>query len=76
VTEALKNVNFTTKLGEQVLFDNTGAMAAKYDVVNWQRGINGEVQFKAVGYYDASLPSGQQFVLNNEDIVWAGEKRE
>ncbi|XP_053090987.1 extracellular calcium-sensing receptor-like [Pangasianodon hypophthalmus] len=76
VIEALKKVNFTTQLGEQVWFDSTGATAAKYDVVNWQRGFNGKVQFKAVGYYDASLPSGQQFVLNTEDIFWAGEKRE
>ncbi|XP_053479632.1 extracellular calcium-sensing receptor-like [Ictalurus furcatus] len=76
VIEAIKNLNFTTKLGEKVWFDSTGAMPAKYDVVNWQRGFNGEVQFKAVGYYDASLPSGQQFVLNTEDIFWAGEKRE
>ncbi|XP_053534294.1 extracellular calcium-sensing receptor-like [Ictalurus punctatus] len=76
VVEALKKVNFTTKLGDHVWFDSTGATAAKYDVVNWQRGFNGEVQFKAVGYYDASLPNGQQFVLNTADIVWAGEKRE
>ncbi|XP_046720798.1 extracellular calcium-sensing receptor-like [Silurus meridionalis] len=76
VVTALKKVNFTTKVGEQVWFDKTGAMAARYDVLNWQRGYNGEVQFKAVGYYDASLPSGQQFVLNSKDILWAGEKRE
>ncbi|XP_053479630.1 extracellular calcium-sensing receptor-like [Ictalurus furcatus] len=76
VVEFLKKVNFTTKLGEQVWFDSTGATVAKYDVVNWQRGFNGEVQFKVVGYYDASLPSGQQFVLNDEDIVWAAETRE
>ncbi|XP_060780387.1 extracellular calcium-sensing receptor-like [Neoarius graeffei] len=76
VVEALKKVNFTNKLGEQVWFDSNGATAAKYDVVNWQQGLNGEVVFKTVGYYDASLPSGQQFVLNVEDIVWAGEKRQ
>ncbi|XP_053534293.1 extracellular calcium-sensing receptor-like [Ictalurus punctatus] len=76
VVKSLKKVNFTTKLGDQVWFDSTGATAAKFEVVNWQRGFNGEVQFKVVGYYDASLPNGQQFVLNAEDIVWAGEKRE
>ncbi|KAM9480742.1 extracellular calcium-sensing receptor-like [Clarias gariepinus] len=76
VRQSLKKVNFTTKVGEQVWFDSTGATAAKYDVVNWQRGLSGEVQFKAVGYYDASLPTGQQFVLNSEDIVWAGEIQE
>ncbi|XP_060733757.1 extracellular calcium-sensing receptor-like [Tachysurus vachellii] len=76
VVQSLKKVNFTTKIGDHILFDSTGATAAKYDVVNWQRGFNGEVEFKVVGYYDASLPDGQQFVLNAEDIVWAGEKRE
>ncbi|KAM9481508.1 extracellular calcium-sensing receptor-like [Clarias gariepinus] len=76
VVEALKKVNFTSTLGEQVWFDSTGATAAKYDVVNWEQGFNGEVQFKVLGYYDASLPSGQQFVLSAEEIVWAGEKLE
>ncbi|XP_060780384.1 extracellular calcium-sensing receptor-like [Neoarius graeffei] len=76
VVESLKKVNFTTKAGEHIWFDSTGATAAKYDVVNWQQGFGGDVQFKVIGYYDASLPTGQQFVLNAEDIVWAGEKRE
>ncbi|XP_060780389.1 extracellular calcium-sensing receptor-like [Neoarius graeffei] len=76
VVESLKKVNFTTKVGEQIWFDSNGATSAKYDVVNWQRGLTGEVVFKTVGYFDASLPSGQQFVLNVEDIVWAGEKRQ
>ncbi|KAF5892186.1 extracellular calcium-sensing receptor-like, partial [Clarias magur] len=76
VVNYLKSINFTTKVGDKVWFDSTGAVAAKFDVVNWQRAGNGEVQFKVVGYYDASLPTGQQFVLNVDDIVWAGEKRE
>ncbi|XP_053356956.1 extracellular calcium-sensing receptor-like [Clarias gariepinus] len=76
VVNSLKKVNFMSNVGEQVWFDTTGATAPKYDVVNWQQGINGEVQFKVLGYYDASLPNGQQFVLNAEDILWAGEKKE
>ncbi|XP_053090930.1 extracellular calcium-sensing receptor-like [Pangasianodon hypophthalmus] len=75
VGEFLKNVNCTTDVGE-VCLDSNGAMTAKYNVVNWQRGLNGEVQCKAVVYYIASLPSGQRFVLNAEDIVWTGEKIE
>ncbi|XP_053356946.1 extracellular calcium-sensing receptor-like [Clarias gariepinus] len=73
VVDSLKKVNFTTKLGDRVFFDSTGATAAKYDVVNWQQGLNGQMQFKVVGCYDASFPNGQQFVLNGENIVWAGE---
>ncbi|KAF3692678.1 Extracellular calcium-sensing receptor [Channa argus] len=76
VVESLKQVNFTIKNGEQVWFDNTGATVAQYEVVNWQRGINGSIQFKPVGYYDASLPPGRKFVLKNEDIMWPGEIRE
>ncbi|XP_007231601.4 extracellular calcium-sensing receptor-like isoform X1 [Astyanax mexicanus] len=76
VIEFLKKVNFTTKTGEQVWFDSTGATAAKYDVINWQRGPDGEVLFKQVGYFDASLPPGQQFVMTDKNIVWAGGQAE
>ncbi|XP_047450356.1 extracellular calcium-sensing receptor-like [Mugil cephalus] len=76
VVEALKQVNFTIKSGDQVWFDSTGATVAKYDVVNWRRGPNGSVEFKPVGYYDDSLPPGQKFVLNTEDIMWSGESKE
>ncbi|XP_062861032.1 extracellular calcium-sensing receptor-like [Trichomycterus rosablanca] len=76
VIEYLKKVNFTTKSGDRVWFDSTGATAARYELVNWQRGPDGGVQFKVVGYYDASLPPGQQFVLDESDIVWAKGKAE
>ncbi|XP_037836541.1 extracellular calcium-sensing receptor-like [Kryptolebias marmoratus] len=76
VVEALKQVNFIIRNGDQVWFDHTGAAVAKYEVVNWQRGSNGLVQFKPVGYYDASLPSGQMFVLNTEAIMWPGGSKE
>ncbi|KAK1899474.1 Extracellular calcium-sensing receptor, partial [Dissostichus eleginoides] len=76
VVESLKQVHFTIKNGEQVWFDNTGAAVARYEVVNWQRGSDDSVQFKPVGYYDASLPLGQKFVLKTEDIVWPRGKTE
>ncbi|KAF7653746.1 hypothetical protein LDENG_00078680 [Lucifuga dentata] len=68
--ESLKQVNFTIKNGDRVWFDSTGAAVAQYEVVNWQRGSDGSVQFKPVGYYDASLPPGQKFVLRTKDITW------
>ncbi|XP_034556999.1 extracellular calcium-sensing receptor-like [Notolabrus celidotus] len=76
VVESLKRVNFTIKNGDQVWFDRTGAAVARYEVVNWQRGSDGSVQFKPVGYYDASLPPGQKFVLKTEAIMWPGGKTE
>uniref|UniRef100_A0AAQ4Q4H9 G-protein coupled receptors family 3 profile domain-containing protein n=3 Tax=Gasterosteus aculeatus TaxID=69293 RepID=A0AAQ4Q4H9_GASAC len=76
VVESLKQVNFTTKNGDQVWFDSTGAAVARYEVVNWQRGSDDLVQFKPVGYYDASLPPGQKFVLKTEAIIWPEGKTE
>uniref|UniRef100_A0A673GPF7 Extracellular calcium-sensing receptor-like n=2 Tax=Sinocyclocheilus rhinocerous TaxID=307959 RepID=A0A673GPF7_9TELE len=72
VVEALKKVNFIIKMGDHVWFDSTGATVAQYEVVNWQKDSNGSIKFKAVGYYDASLPPDQRFVLNTENITWAG----
>ncbi|XP_037630469.1 extracellular calcium-sensing receptor-like [Sebastes umbrosus] len=76
VVESLKQVNFTINNGDQVWFDSTGAAVARYEVVNWQRGSDDSVQFKPVGYYDASLPPGQKFVLKTEAIMWPGGKTE
>lgn len=72
VVESLKRVNFTVKTKEQVWFDSTGAAVARYEVVNWHQGPDGTVQFKPVGYYDASLPAGHRFVLNEDNVVWPG----
>ncbi|KAL1256544.1 hypothetical protein QQF64_012089 [Cirrhinus molitorella] len=76
VVEALKHVNFTVKMGDRVWFDSTGATVAQYEVVNWQQDSDGSIQFKPVGYYDASLPLDQSFVLNTENIIWAGGQLE
>ncbi|XP_057204200.1 extracellular calcium-sensing receptor-like [Triplophysa rosa] len=76
VIESLKNVNFTVTFGDRVWFDSSGAAVAQYEVVNWQQDSDGSIQFKAVGYYDASLPPDQRFVLNTENIIWAGGQLE
>ncbi|CAI5693507.1 unnamed protein product [Oreochromis niloticus] len=76
VVESLKQVNFTIKNGDRVWFDSTGATVARYEVVNWQHGRDGSVQFIPVGYYDASLPPGQRFVLKTEAIMWPGGSKE
>ncbi|XP_056334381.1 extracellular calcium-sensing receptor-like [Danio aesculapii] len=72
VVEALKKVNFTVKFGDHVWFDSTGATIAHYEVVNWQQHSDGSFQFKQVGYYDASLPPEQRFVINIGSIIWPG----
>jgi len=76
VVEALKKVNFSVKFGDRVWFDSTGATVAQYEVVNWQQDSDGSIQFKPVGYYDASLHPEQRFVVNIKNIIWAGGQLE
>ncbi|XDV29322.1 hypothetical protein PO909_032459 [Leuciscus waleckii] len=76
VVEALKKVNFSVKFGDHVRFDSTGATVAQYEVVNWQQDSDGSIQFKPVGYYDASLHPDQRFVVNTKNIIWAGGQME
>ncbi|XP_043072479.1 extracellular calcium-sensing receptor-like [Puntigrus tetrazona] len=76
VVEALKNVHFTTKMGDYLWFDSTGAVVAQYEVINWQQDANGSIQFTPVGYYDASLPPDQRFMIKTDKIIWAGEQLE
>ncbi|XP_039613546.1 extracellular calcium-sensing receptor-like [Polypterus senegalus] len=74
VVQHLKNVNFTTIYGENIYFDRNGDPAAKYELVNWQMNNLGTVKFVKIGIYDASLPDGHQFIMNNIGIVWAGNR--
>ncbi|XP_036392015.1 extracellular calcium-sensing receptor-like [Megalops cyprinoides] len=76
VLEALKKIHFTLETGEQVSFDSNGDPAARYEVVNWQRGPDGAVQFTVVGIYDATLPAGQQFKMSPVSMVWAGGQQQ
>ncbi|XP_034780736.1 extracellular calcium-sensing receptor-like [Acipenser ruthenus] len=72
VVHYLKTVNFTTKNGENVYFDENGDPTARYALVNLQVNKESIIKCVTVGLYDASLPEGQQFIMNNVSIVWAG----
>ncbi|XP_026140978.1 extracellular calcium-sensing receptor-like [Carassius auratus] len=74
MVEAMKKVNFTTKMGDHVWFDGSGGAVAQYEVVNWQQVSDGSFQFKSVGFYDASLPPHQRLQLDTKNIIWAGGK--
>ncbi|KAM4742041.1 extracellular calcium-sensing receptor-like [Anableps anableps] len=64
----LKKVNFTQN-GYPVSFDANGDPVASYEVVNWQKSESGIIELVTVGYYDASLPKGQEFRINR-NLTW------
>uniref|UniRef100_A0A3B3QVQ4 Olfactory receptor C family, k2 n=1 Tax=Paramormyrops kingsleyae TaxID=1676925 RepID=A0A3B3QVQ4_9TELE len=70
VLQQIRKVNFTLN-GNRVSFDANGDPVATYELVNWQVGESGRVEFVTVGYYDASAPEGQVFVMHR-NITWAG----
>ncbi|XP_061576355.1 extracellular calcium-sensing receptor-like [Cololabis saira] len=77
VLHYLKRVNFTTKTGENVFFDELGDPVARYALVNWQVDETGYIRFETIGYYDASQPEGQQFDMEaGVKATWAGESSE
>nr|XP_019943681.1 PREDICTED: extracellular calcium-sensing receptor-like [Paralichthys olivaceus] len=77
VLHYLTQVNFTTKIGENVFFDERGDPVARYALVNWQMDETGYILFETIGYYDASRPEGQQFEMKRDvKAIWAGENLE
>ncbi|KAM6933474.1 extracellular calcium-sensing receptor-like [Xenentodon cancila] len=71
ILQHIRKVHFKTKEGDEVYFNENGDPAAKYEVINWQRGKNHIVDFVTVGLYDASLPEDKQLNLNLKALIWA-----
>ncbi|XP_014835889.1 PREDICTED: vomeronasal type-2 receptor 1-like [Poecilia mexicana] len=70
----LKKVNFSRN-GYHVSFDANGDPVAFYELVNWQKSESGVIELVTVGYYDASLPRGQEFRINR-NITWVERRKE
>ncbi|KAG7333507.1 hypothetical protein KOW79_003642 [Hemibagrus wyckioides] len=64
--EHLKLVNFTTQLGEKFYFQD-GETPAVYDIVNWQRGPGGDLQYVLIGRLE-----GSNLIINESAISWPG----
>ncbi|XP_017280148.1 extracellular calcium-sensing receptor-like [Kryptolebias marmoratus] len=71
VFSELKKVNFSCN-GYPVSFDANGDPVAFYELVNWQKTESGVIELVTVGYYDASLPKGQEFRINR-NITWVDD---
>ncbi|XP_060780437.1 extracellular calcium-sensing receptor-like [Neoarius graeffei] len=76
VVSELKKLHFTSTTGEDVYFDENGDPAARYELLNWQQGKDGQIVFVKVGFYDGSLQTHLQLSFNNISITWAQNKAE
>ncbi|XP_069753612.1 extracellular calcium-sensing receptor-like [Narcine bancroftii] len=68
----LKEVNYTTNLGEDIHFDENGDPLASYDIINWQRKADGSVKYVHVGRFDAASGLDGFTQIKVENIVWHG----
>ncbi|XP_075956621.1 extracellular calcium-sensing receptor-like [Anarhichas minor] len=71
ILQLMKKIQFKTKEGEEVYFNENGDPSAKYEIINWQPTEKGTVDFVTVGFHDASLPADKQLNLQNESLIWA-----
>ncbi|XP_018557702.1 extracellular calcium-sensing receptor-like [Lates calcarifer] len=76
ILQHLKKVQFKTKDGDEVYFNEDGDPAAKYEIINWQPTQNSIVDFVTVGLHDASLPADKQLNLHNKSLIWAKNSKE
>uniref|UniRef100_A0A8C2WLU0 G-protein coupled receptors family 3 profile domain-containing protein n=1 Tax=Cyclopterus lumpus TaxID=8103 RepID=A0A8C2WLU0_CYCLU len=71
ILQLLKKIQFKTKEGDEVYFNEDGDPAAKYEIINWQPTEKGIVDFVTVGLHDATLHAGKQLNLQNRSLIWA-----
>lgn len=62
--------------GEEVNFDLKGDSIPYYDIINWQRGTSGNIEFVNVGLFDGTKPAGEELVIQEDMIMWAGDQSE
>ncbi|XP_015227736.1 PREDICTED: extracellular calcium-sensing receptor-like [Cyprinodon variegatus] len=74
VLTELKKVSFSQN-GYHISFDSNGDPIAFYELVNWQNSESGLIEPVTVGYYDASLPMGEQFHISRK-LTWLEDAKQ
>nr|XP_043888341.1 extracellular calcium-sensing receptor-like [Solea senegalensis] len=69
----LQEVNF--QIGdEEVDFDAKGDSVPYYDIINWQRGTEGNIEFVNVGLFNGTKAVGEELLIQEDRIMWAGHQ--
>ncbi|KAK2847346.1 hypothetical protein Q5P01_010345 [Channa striata] len=76
ILQHIRKINFKTKEGDEVYFNENGDPPAKYEIINWQPTEKGIVDFVTVGLYDASLPANKQLSLQNKPLIWTQNSKQ
>ncbi|KAM9316516.1 extracellular calcium-sensing receptor-like [Gastrophryne carolinensis] len=74
LVQALKRTSFADQNGKQFYFDQNGDPVPKYDVLNWQIGKDGILQYKKVGSYIGSTIGGHKLVIDEPETLWNAEE--
>nr|XP_043877596.1 extracellular calcium-sensing receptor-like [Solea senegalensis] len=64
----LQEVNFQIA-GEEVDFDAKGDSVPYYDIINWQRGPEGNIEFVNVGLFDGTKAVGEELLIQEDGII-------
>ncbi|KAI4815558.1 hypothetical protein KUCAC02_005700, partial [Chaenocephalus aceratus] len=71
----IKQVEYISSFGDEIKFDENGDPAAMYDLVNWQMGQDGGIEFVTIGKFDETTTVGKQKLQIEEPIiVWNGNE--
>ncbi|XP_072551227.1 extracellular calcium-sensing receptor-like [Salminus brasiliensis] len=69
----LQEVSFSVS-GEHVNFDARGDSIPSYDLINWQKHANRDIEFVKVGLYDGARDAGKELVIEDQSVVWPGNQ--
>ncbi|XP_064159214.1 extracellular calcium-sensing receptor-like [Anguilla rostrata] len=72
----LRTINFTTPVGEATHYDENGEPLAAFDIINWQVGAQGMMEFVTVGQFDSVDRSPRKFDIDEKRVIWGGGQNE
>nr|XP_028558245.1 vomeronasal type-2 receptor 26-like [Podarcis muralis] len=66
----LRSVSFNNSAGEEISFDQKGALVVGFDIINWVTFQNESFLRVKVGKMDPQIPLEKGLTINDDAIVW------